>query len=379
MISRWIFALLCLSACAPASAKPTLDDLWRGKAHLEQVGELSFGQDVRGRASETASWFVARHGVWFAFSRANAARPASLCKNDHMQVVVRESRDKGRSWSSPVVAASPGISREGDGCAILDGSSFYDQASGTWHLLAQCLDVQNRGGWSLCHYSRRSQSPLGAFAPDPANPVVRGGQLWSRLCGPGRACPAGIVDEGTPDIVAKRPDGFLVTIHGYHPASRAGFRAVIATPDFRRWTTSGGSLPGTAILSARDCAGWLPGCVGFGQASTVFANGRIYLVAESMDRGLGCVKNQRWVFAIMRSRTGAWPRSNGGWDRLPDKALIHRKWPDANTSCALSYARWLVDGSDVYLIYEDWEPNHARLHRRLLKLVPGGGRTLKIP
>jgi hypothetical protein len=38
-----------------------------------------------------------------------------------------------------------------------------------------------------------------------------------------------------------------------------------------------------------------------------------------------------------------------------------------------------VDVSDVYLIYEDWEPNHARLHRRLLKLVPGGGRTLKIP
>ena len=369
-----VLLALFLAGCSPASAEPTLDDLWSNKAHFAQVREMPFGQTGNGGQLETATWYVVRNGTWYAFSRADHPRPAAVCPTNHMKVVVRESGDKGATWSAPVDVARPGDSGGGDGCAVLDGSSFYDSESGTWHLLAQCLDNLHKGGWSLCHYTRRAVSPLGAFVADPANPVVRGGQLWSTLCGSGKSCPSGVLDEGTPDIVAKQGGMFLVTMHGYDPASERGYRGVVATPDFRRWATSGPGLPGANVLGPQDCAKWLSACVGFGQASSVLANGRIYVIAESMDRSLVCVPNQEWVFAIMRSTGQGWPRGgSGGWQRLPNNALVRRNWPDAKTPCALSYARWIVDGPEIYLTYEDWEPNHARMHRRLLKLMPGDG------
>jgi len=365
-----------IASCSPASAQPTLDGLWANKARLAYVRDLTFGNltDVPGPALEASTWYVAKSGVWYAFSRADAPRPKSLCPNDHMKVVARESRDKGVTWSAPAVVATPGMSKVGDGCAILDGSSFFDVSSGSWHLLAQCLDNNLKGGWALCHYSRRSPSPLGPFVADSANPVVRGGQLWSKICGQSRTCPADTVDEGTPDIVAKQNGQFLVTMHGYHGATKSGYRGVVTTPDFRTWAVSGKGLPGAAILGPRDCAAWLRACVGFGEGSSVLADGRIYMVSESMDRNLACTPGQQWVFAIMRSGGPQWALAGtGGWERLPNNALIRRKWRDPKMGCAVTYARWLVDGRDIYLIYEDWEPGWSRVHRRLLKLVPGAG------
>jgi hypothetical protein len=295
-------------------------------------------------------------------------------------VLVRESRDKGRTWSNPVTAASPGAGAAGDGCAILDGSTFYDRSSGIWHLLAQCLDRNEQGGWSLCHYSRRAATPLGPFVADRANPVVRGGQLWTSICaGARKSCPSGIVDEGTPDIVEKRDGQFIVTLHGYDGKTGKGYRAAAATPDFRKWSVTGDGLPGDAILTAAECSGWLVGCVGFGQATAIRSRGRIYIVAEAMDRSLLCQQDQRWTFALLRSKQSAWPRSGlGGWETFRVTPLLRPSNPDPKTPCQVAYARWLIDGSDTYLIYEDFEPKHLRLHRRLLKLVEGDGPPLRL-
>ncbi len=373
-----LFAPLCLAATS-ACAQPTLDDLWEGRARLEQVGELNYGGlHSDGVPMAAAGWYAVAGGRWYAFSRKVIFDRPAYCANDHTQVIVSESRDKGRTWSTPVVAASPGASAKGDGCTVLDGSTFHDRASGTWHMLAQCMDRNQRGGWSLCHYTRKAATPMGRFVADPANPVVRGGQLWPAICsGQRKSCPAKVFDEGTPDIMEKRDGQFIVTLHGFD--GRNGYRTVASTPDFRTWSVARAGLPNDAILTAAECRGWLPGCVGFGQATAIRSGGRIYMVAEAMNRTLLCQEDQIWTFALLRSKQDAWPRSGqGGWERFRLNPLLRPSNRDAKTPCQVAYARWLVDGADTYLIYEDWAPKHKRVHRRLLKLVAGAGPPLKL-
>lgn len=380
-VLKSLFQLLvpmCVGATT-ACAQPTLDDLWEGRARFEQVGELNYGAlHADGVPKAEAGWYTASGGRWYAFSRSVIANRSANCPLDHTEVMVSESRDKGRTWSTPLVAASPGTSAAGDGCAILDGSTFHDQSSGTWHLLAQCLDRDQRGGWSLCHYTRRAVTPLGRFVADPANPVVRSGQLWRSICaGTDKSCPLGVVDEGTPDIVEKHNGLFIVTFHGFD--GKNGYRGVAATPDFRTWTLASEGLPNNAILTAAECSAWLAGCVGFGQATAIRSGSHIYVVAEAMDRSLLCQENQTWTFALLRSERGAWPKSGQKeWELFRGNPLLRPADPDPKTRCQVAYARWLVDGTDTYLIYEDWKPQRKRLHRRLLKLVAGDGPPLKL-
>jgi hypothetical protein len=375
-LRQWLyFLLLCLISPSPvASARPTLDDIWSGGAHFEQIGEIRFGENKPGVPSETATWYAVKNGRWFAFSRVVVKAAPAGCPGEHRRIVVRESLDKGLTWSPAVTAIEPGISRAGDGCAVLDGSSYYDQKLHIWHLLAQCLDSGEAGGWGMCHYTRRSNTPMGAFTADHSNPVIRGGAVWGKICGPGKACPLGVIDEGTPDIVGKQDGVFIITMHGYEPKSGRGYRGVIATSDFHTWRTKGVGLPDNATLSQVDCRSWFPHCIGFGEASSLISRGRLYILIETMDRGLACQRDQQWYFVLMRSKGPSWPRSGqGGWELSPATPLLQRKWPDAGTPCALAYAHFIRDGNSIYLTYEDWEANYGWLHRRLLKLVPGGG------
>lgn len=367
LAALWI---LIMGAAACAQPAGTLDDLWQGNARLVEVGELDWVPTSKDTV-EQAGWFATQGGVWYAFNRSSLSKTADYCPQDHDSVVVRASKDRGRTWSAPVSAVVPGDSTSGDGCAVLDGSVYYDAPTSTWHMLAQCLDRQNLGGWAMCHYTR-VRSPLGRFVPDIHNPVVKGGALWSRICsGSGKACPVTTKDEGTPDIIGKKNGLFIVTMHGFDATSKAGFRGVVATPDFRRWDVSGNGLPDDATLGPADCRAWLKACNGVGEATTLSTSRYRYMVVETMDKGLLCVTGQQWVFQLVRAPYGAWPRSGSVvWRKRPGPALLVPTNADTATLCPVRYARWLVDGRDTYLVYEDWSSKQTSVRRRLLKLVP---------
>jgi hypothetical protein len=372
--------LLGSLSCAPtAITSATPAALWTGKAHFEEVGTLDW-KTASGPSSEQAGSFTVRNGTWYAFNRNLISDPVADCTRDHAGIVVRASRDQGRTWSASVPAVNPGASKAGDGCAVLDSSVYHDAATATWHMLAQCLDRQNTSGWAMCHYTRVGPSPMGRFIADPANPVVVGGQLWKQICaGAGKACPATVTDEGTPDIVEKRDGLFVMTIHGYDSALRQGYRGVVATSDFRQWQVRGNGLPDDAILGPRDCAAWMNACAGVGEATALVLPNTLYMVIETMDKSLECVPGQNWVFQIVKTQRGRWPRSGGaGWQRLPSGPLLTPAYRNAATPCAVQYARWIHDDTGIYLVYEDWGPKHAFVKRRLLKLVKGAGPVVQI-
>lgn len=361
----------------PANARPTLDDLWAGKAHFKQVGKLDW-QNSTDQHSESAGWFAVRNGVWYVFNRAYLNKKVDYCPLDYARIVVRQSKDHGKSWSDPVTAVDPGDSPGGDDCNALDGSTYFDSGTDSWHILSQCLTKNEASRWALCHYTRRGASPMGKFAADKANPVVRGGALWSRICsGKGKSCPTTTQDEGTPEIVGKHNGSYIVTFHGWAPKSGHGYRGVAATNDFRTWRISGPDLPGDAIFSAKDCRAWLKGCIGIGETSTYLGRKYAYVLGEVMDKNLACQKEQNWVFELIRVPRGRWPGSGSGkWQKLPGSALLTPTWRDSATLCQVAYARWIPDGGNLYLVYEDWGPERRFVNRRLLQLVPGRGERI---
>jgi hypothetical protein len=88
---------------------------------------------------------------------------------------------------------------------------FLAPPLGTWHYLAQVLQAGAAGAWQLSRFSLHSPSPFGSWVPNPANPVVHGGQLFNQICsGAGKHCEVGMVDEGTPEIVLLRVASLLL-------------------------------------------------------------------------------------------------------------------------------------------------------------------------
>ena len=133
------------------------------------------------------------------------------------------------------------------------------------------------------------------------------------------------------------------------------------------------------LIPSTDCSKWLADCVGFGEATAIRSGSHIYIVAEAMNRSLLCQEDQTWGFTLLRSKDEEWPISGREkWELFWKNPLLRPSKPDAKTLCQVAYARWLVDGNETYLIYEDWAPQHKQLHRRLLKLFKGAGSALTI-
>ena len=113
--------------------------------------------------------FVPRPGIWYLFHREYTFGPQpSYCKADYARILVRNSTDQGRTWSNGSVVATP-IPNTAQECAIVDGAGFFDEETGTWHYIGQCLNRTNH--WMLCHYTRQAPTPTGSFVPNPHNPV----------------------------------------------------------------------------------------------------------------------------------------------------------------------------------------------------------------
>jgi hypothetical protein len=373
-----LFLLLSQATATPASASDEglLGAFWHGKAHFRQVRTIAWDAPPYDSPGESSGWVATHDGKWYIFNRQVIPSKPPYCPNSHARVVVRESSDHGRTWSNPpVVVADPSNGNPGDGCTILDGSSYYDHQTNTWQLIAQCLDRNNRGGWMLCHYTRPGSSPVGQFVPDPRNPVVKSGELWSRICsGIAKACdPRHTHDEGTPDIIMKKDDYFYVTFHGFDDQANRSYRGIAKTKDFHSWSVAGGDMPGDAIMAPIDCQAWDPGCTGPGQASTLITGGYQYMLVEGPNKSLLCKYGQNWVFGLLRAPRDVFPRWNGGWKQFARNPILVPSWPGPRTMCGVRYARWIVDANEVYLLYEDVGPQNAFTVRRLLKLVAGSG------
>ena len=351
-----------------------LGPLWHGRAHFQEVGSIDWDLPPYNSPLESSGWIAVRDGKWYIFNRVGKPPKPRYCPHDYLGIIARESSDHGKTWSNPpAVLVEPGPDMTGAECAAVDGSTYFDPGTHTWHLLSQCLTVQDAGGWSLCHFTRAGESPLGPFVPDPHNPVVRGGELWSRICnGAGKACnPAKTHDEGTPDITEMRGGYFYVTFHGADYTIRRSYRGVARTRDFDHWETEGDDLPGDAILASPDCEAWTPGCIGPGESTTLITGDYQYMLFEGPDKWLGCTYGQAWNVGLVRAPKNSFPKWNGGWEQFPGNPVLMPSWPGPQTRCAVQYPRWILDGNDVYLLYEDIGPASRFRERRLLKLVPG--------
>mmetsp|Transcript_24196 Transcript_24196/g.63182 ORF Transcript_24196/g.63182 Transcript_24196/m.63182 type:complete len:410 (-) Transcript_24196:159-1388(-) len=355
---------------------------WNGTAHFERVSTFlipitptwNWGQDV-------GQQFVATNdGTWYMFHRKFNAGPfPTECPNKdnnpwNCGQVVRSSTDEGKSWSNYTVIAEPTNGRPDD-CTLTDGGAYYDAQNMTWHYLSQCMGT-TFSGWGMCHYSRKGQTPLGLFTPNPHNPVVRGGQLFGSICGgAGKHCPIGTHDEGTPQIVFKDLNGnFWVTFHGATP-SNGGVRGVATTKDFVTWQTAGDGLPNDVIFSNTDCSkdrGWqyngtAYSCCGGGEGSIIRSGYWMYHLIEVPQNGLSCGGYNPWPLALVRSQ---WFAPSGQWEQYPDLEPI--VVPLNPTGCFIQYHRLFYDPfrRAIYVEYWTMADNGTM---EVFKLVPGKG------
>ncbi len=183
-----------------------MDQLWHGTASFRP--HVSFQIQTipdKGRpffnGMNEGTQIVPANGVWYLFNREYDFAPRPPECRAFSRIVVRKSTDLGHNWSNEVVIAATRILARGE-CALTDGHAYWDSDTRTWHYLSQMLSA-NRAIWSIDHFKRQGADPMGTFEPDPGNPVIKGGMIWSKICGFGKACPAGTAQEGTPEVIRK--------------------------------------------------------------------------------------------------------------------------------------------------------------------------------
>ena len=317
----------------------SLQDYWQGKASFKLLNKFSFPTDGKNswKALNTGMDLKVVGDTWYLFTREYGFKPKpSYCKYDYARLVVRYSKDKGKTWSKKTVVIEPkkGTPYE---CAAADSHAYYDKSLNKWQLLYQCLD---RNGWNVCYSFKKGSDPVGNYTTPNINPVVKSFQLFSKI-----NPKVGV--EGTPEFIYKDAQGFyIVTMHGYD--GKNGYRGVFKTKDFINWEV----LPKNPIYSKNDC-NKIPfkwgsgGCVGGGQASTLYENGYYYMLIESFDKNLACSPGQNWVYNLLRTKD----LSNVSWEYPPFGGILLPAYnQDNDASCGVQYARIFKDKGDTYLI-----------------------------
>jgi hypothetical protein len=355
-----------------------MDQLWHGTASFRPYVNFQI-QTVpdKGRpffnGMNEGTQVVPMNGTWYLFSREYDFAPRPSGCRAFSRIVVRKSTDYGYTWSNEVVVAQPNLAK-GE-CALNDGYSYWDSDTGTWHYISQMLS--NTAVWNINHFKRQGADPMGTFESDPSNPVVKGGTLWSRICGTGKACPTGTAEEGTPEIFQKVNGFYYVTFHGAHvvhgPSTIVyGYRGIAKTQDWHTWLPVD-AVPGSVIWSQRDCQNWKvtwnrqTGCIGGGHASTLITPTYTYMLIESADTSLQCTKGQLWTIGLVRAPT---LQESGHWQQWPRNPLLKN---ENNAPCSVQYPRFFRDGGDIYLSYwtlgpEGFHDPNTIFH--IAKLVP---------
>jgi hypothetical protein len=347
-------------APGPPEQPPGLADLWSGRASPvldRRWTSTSLGMPGGGAAG--GARLAVAGGAWYLFNRF--AWPHPGCPGGTaLGTQVRVSTDRGASWSLPVpiVAPSPGTPWA---CAATDGDAVYDATAGVWRFVFQCMG--EAGGWNGCYAERPGADPLGPFAAPNgvANPVIGGGQLWSRICASAAdRCHGGFVhDEGTFALLPAA-SGWWVSFHGYDGVH--GYRGIARTTTFRRgdWQVDGvDGTPTDAVLTARDAAGWREswgpgGPIGPGAAALLAEGGWYYQLAEFADRNLGCTPGQNWDLGLFRAGSLA----STHWEQYPagNPIVYSSRAPDAtgvSGACNVEYPGLVHDPATgtTYLMY----------------------------
>jgi hypothetical protein len=362
-------------AAVGAGYQQSMDQLWQGNESFQPIVNMQIQTKPNSGSPfvdsmDEGTQIVVLNGIWYLFNREYgfAASPAQ-CQYDFARIVVRSSADRGKTWSSEVVIARP--NQSAGECALVDGRAYWDADTGTWHYLAQVL--KSDATWGIDHFTLNTPSPMAKFIPDSGNPVVKSGALWSRICGPGKSCPSGTKDEGTPEISAKSNGLYYVTFHGAYVSAQSppvvsGYRGVAATRDFHTWTTSGSGLPNDAIWSSKDCQAWnvqwnsATGCIGGGYASSLITWQYTYMLIESADISLICTTGQNWVIGLARASTFT---GSGHWDQFAGNPLMDLR---SGAPCAIQYATLFTDSGQIYLSY--WTLSDAGTFFHIARLRP---------
>jgi hypothetical protein len=247
----------------------------------------------------------------------------------------------------------------------------YDP-EGRFHYLFQCM--ARDGTWNGCHVEHEGDDPVGVWRGD-GGVAIRGGSLWSLICGPGSRCASGapVVDEGTFNIFGREDGDYLVSFHGYDGTN--AYRGIARTPDFVHWSAgaSAAGMPGDAVFAPQDAASWReawqgPPVGGGGGGILRESDNVFYMVVEAADRTLGCDPGQDWDVGFLRTRDlGSVP-----WESLPRGNPVAYSGKEAGSACNPSYNRLFQDGGVRYWTHHRMGEGDDALY--LYALVPSSNR-----
>jgi len=339
--------------------------LWNNTAHLNFVSKHQFPTTNSSPSTAGANvgfFFVPSPDgkILYLFHREYFFEPRpTYCKADYARILVRSSTDGGRTFSQNFTIVATPTPNSPFECAIVDGAAHFDANKGSWVYLGQCLARDHV--WNMCLFTlTNSVTPFGLYVPSGANPVVRSGQLWSRICTPTRPAhcnPATMGSEGTPDIPYKDDEGYYyVTFHGWDPTHSQAARGVAKTLDFVNWVTHGAGLAGDAIFTSLDCNQWkgvqwaAGGCVGSGEGTITVSGDFMYQLIEAPDITLGCettIGVQNWVLGLSRAPRGAF-LATGQWQQYAVSPLVV---PIVKSGCYIQYHRIFFFNATLYVTY----------------------------
>lgn len=340
----------------PVSGRPTMADYWNGTARWKFDRKMTWASSGQQSVYDGSSIKIVGT-TWYLFNRVVRSDLPGCQTGSPLGTQVRRSTDQGQTWSASVAVISPTPNTPWS-CAATDGDVYYNSSAGpggTWYYIIQCLEVN--GGWNGCAFSRTGADPMGVFTPLPNNPVIRGHDLWDKICNAStddcviqtNNTPRQVFDEGTFEIFRYDGTYYWVGFHGaaIQGGTILGFRGIAKTTNFINWLAGDDApdLPRDAILDRNDAANfnWREnwnsgGPIGAGAGSIFYDNGYYYQVSEFPDVSLGCLNNQNWNVGMFRSAT----LTNVNWEQYPNFGD-----PNHPTGNPVVYSSNAVEGSGI--------------------------------